>query len=125
MKILYLKTYYSPESVASSYLGDQTQEAFAREGYKMELFTPTPSRGLDKETIKKYRKIRVEEKLNGLLTIRRFPLYAEGKNPILRALRYFIFFCFSHYFICLLLFIFFNVYLIKTNIPITAYPIKT
>lgn len=90
MKILYLKPYHYPEELSSPYLGIQTQEAFAREGYKMELFTPTPSRGLDKETIKKYRKIRVEEKLNGLLTIRRFPLYAEGKNPMLRALRYFI-----------------------------------
>lgn len=90
MKILYLKTYYSPEAVASSYLGDQTQEAFAREGFKIHLFTPTPSRGLDKETIRKYRKIRTEEKLNGMLTIHRFPLYAEGKNALLRALRYFI-----------------------------------
>lgn len=90
MKILYLKTYYSPEAVASSYLGEQTQEAFAREGFKMELFTPTPSRGLDKETIRKYRKIRTEEKLGGMLTIHRFPLYAEGKNSLSRALRYFI-----------------------------------
>lgn len=90
MKLLYLKTYYEPESIASPYLGIQTQEAFAREGFKMELFTPTPSRGLDKETINKYRKIRVEHKLNGMLTVRRFPLYAEGKNPILRAFRYFI-----------------------------------
>ena len=90
MKLLYLKTYYEPESIASPYLGIQTQEAFAHEGFKMELFTPTPSRGLDKKTIKKYRKIRIEHKLNGRLTVRRFPLYAEGKNPILRAFRYFI-----------------------------------
>lgn len=90
MKILYLKSYYYPEAIASPYLGIQTQEAFAKEGYKMELFTSTPSRGLDKETIKKYRKIRKEENLNGMLTIHRFPLYAEGKNPLLRALRYFI-----------------------------------
>lgn len=90
MKILYLKPYHFPEELSSPYLGIQTQEAFAREGFKMDLFTPTPSRGLDKETIAKYRKIRVEQKLDGMLTVRRFPLYAEGKNPILRALRYFI-----------------------------------
>lgn len=88
MKILYFKAYYEPESIASPYLGAQTQEAFAQEGFKMELFTPTPSRGLDKETIKKYRKIRTEEKLNGMLTIHRFALYSEGRNPIFRAIRY-------------------------------------
>lgn len=90
MKVLLFKTYYEPESVASPYLGIHIQETFAKEGFKMELFTPTPSRGLDNETIAKYRKIRVEQKLGGMLTVRRFPLYAEGKNPILRALRYFI-----------------------------------
>ena len=90
MKILYFKAYYEPESIASPYLGEQTQEAFAHEGFKMVLFTPTPSRGLDKETVKKYRKIRLEQKLNGMLTVKRFRLYSEGKNPILRAIRYFI-----------------------------------
>ena len=88
MKALYLKSYYFPESLASSYLGTQTQEAMAREGIKMELYTPMPSRGIDKQTRKIYCKLRVEHKMDGMLTIRRFPLFAEKKSPVLRALRY-------------------------------------
>ena len=88
MKALYLKSYYFPESLASSYLGTQTQEAMAREGIKMELYTPMPSRGIDKQTRKIYSKLRVEHKMDGMLTIRRFPLFAEKKSLALRALRY-------------------------------------
>lgn len=88
MKALYLKSYYYPESLASSYLGQQTQEALACEGIKMELYTPTPSRGIEKTIRKIYRKKLYEQKLEGMLTIHRFPLFAERKNPLFRAFRY-------------------------------------
>lgn len=88
MKILYLKSYYYPESLASSYLGTQTQEAFARAGMKMELYTPVPSRGIDRQTRALYCRRRVEKLMDGMLTVHRFALFAEGKNPVLRALRY-------------------------------------
>lgn len=96
MKILMLPAYYYPESAASFYLGENAREAYAKNGFEMELYCPVPTRGIDQETRKKYKKIKYEEKLDGHLKIHRFNLLAEGKNPIIRALRYFV--CnFKHY----------------------------
>lgn len=54
------------------------------------LYAPTPSRGVTPEVRKEYssKEKRHEELLDGKLTINRFSLYGEGKNPIMRALRY-------------------------------------
>lgn len=90
MKLLYLMSYASPEKAASNYLGQNRNEAFAKEGWYMHVFVPTPCRGLSKEERKKYsgKNYRVETRLDGHQTIHRFAMYAEGQNPILRALRY-------------------------------------
>ena len=88
MKILLLRSYYHPENVASSYIGNNLSEAFADKGFDMELYTPTPTRGVSFEVREKYKKIKYEEKLGGKLKIYRFNMFAEGKNPILRTLRY-------------------------------------
>lgn len=56
----------------------------------MVTYTPTPCRGIDAETRKKYKKIKREERLDGHLVVHRFSMFAEGKNPVLRALRYFL-----------------------------------
>ena len=56
----------------------------------MVTYTPTPCRGIDAETRKKYKKIRLEERFDGHLIVHRFSMFAEGKNPVLRALRYFL-----------------------------------
>ena len=56
----------------------------------MVTYTPTPCRGIDAETRKKYKKIRLEERFDGHLVVHRFSMFAEGKNPVLRALRYFL-----------------------------------
>ena len=47
MKVLYLSSYHYPEDLASSYLSKQIDEAFINEGMTIEIFTPTPSRGID------------------------------------------------------------------------------
>lgn len=88
MKILYLSSYSFPERVASSYLGANRNEAFAKAGFQMECYSPTPSRGVSDEIRKKYKKIKKETRLDGAYTLYRFPLYKEGKNSALRALRY-------------------------------------
>ena len=88
MKILKLSSYFYPERVASSHLGDDLNEAYKRAGIITENYVPTPSRGIDKETRKKYKKIRYEELLDGSIHVHRFPLMKEGKNPIMRAFRY-------------------------------------
>ena len=90
MKILYLSAYSWPEQAASSYLGGNRSKAFADQGWQMINYSPTPCRGIDVETRKKYKKIKYEVRMNGALIHHRFSLFAEGKNPVLRALRYFL-----------------------------------
>ena len=88
MKTLMMRSYFHPEKVASAHLTNDMLKAFAESSVITELYTPIPTRGIDKETRKKYKKIPYEEFYNGNLHIHRFPLMREGKNPILRALRY-------------------------------------
>lgn len=94
IKILRLSAYYSPEQAASSYLGQNRNQAFADAGFEMHIFTPTPTRGVTKEVREEYKRNKMEEVLyNGAQKVHRFNLYGEGKNPLLRALRYFLLCC--------------------------------
>ena len=88
VKILYLPAYFYPETAASSYLGENRNQAFADAGFEIEAYVPMPCRGISKEVRKEYKKRRVEILYDGKMTLHRFSMYAEGKNPILRALRY-------------------------------------
>ena len=88
MKILYLPAYFYPETAASSYLGENRNQAFADAGFEIDAYAPMPCRGISKEVRKEYKKRRVEKLYDGKMTLHRFSMYAEGKNPILRALRY-------------------------------------
>lgn len=88
MKILFLSAYFHPEQAASPYLGENRNQAFADAGFKMVTYVPTPTRGVTPEIRKKYKKIKYEERLDGASVVHRFSMFAEGKNPILRALRY-------------------------------------
>ena len=88
MKILLLPAYFYPEQAASSYLGDNIRQAMCEAGCVLELYAPMPTRGISKEVREKYKKCQVEYWHDGKLEIHRFSMYGEGKNPILRALRY-------------------------------------
>lgn len=90
MKILFLPAYYYPEHAASSYLGDDLRTALCKSGAEIVLYAPTPSRGVTQEVRKEYssKEKRHEVLLDGRLKVNRFSLYAEGKNPVMRALRY-------------------------------------
>jgi glycosyltransferase involved in cell wall biosynthesis len=90
MKILYLTAYSYPEKTSSSNLGGNRNQAFVEQGWNMVTYTPTPCRGIDEETRKKYKKIKQEIRFDGHLVVHRFSMFAEGKNPVLRALRYFL-----------------------------------
>ena len=100
MKLLFLPAYSFPEKAASPYLGENRNEAFANAGFTMEAYVPTPCRGISKEVREKYKKIKYEEMLDGKYQIHRFSMYAEGRNPILRALRYMFCFCKQFYYGC-------------------------
>ena len=91
MKVLYLNAYFFPEDLASSYLGHNVREALAKSDAEVVLFAPTPSRGVSKETRQEYSSVKKNEVwYDGKMQIRRFSLYGEGKNPLLRAFRYFL-----------------------------------
>lgn len=88
MKILLLPAYFYPEQAASSYLGDNIRQALCKFGYELELYTPMPTRGVTDELRKKYINNKTEKWYGGKQIVYRFSMYDEGKNPILRALRY-------------------------------------
>ena len=88
MKILLLPAYFFPEQAASSYLGDNIRQALCEANCELQLYTPMPTRGVSNEEREKYKKLKLEYWHDGKLEIHRFSMYGEGKNPILRALRY-------------------------------------
>ena len=88
MKILRLASYCHPEQIASSHLAKDLQEAYEKAGIVCEIHTPTPCRGIDAETRKKYKKIKYEELNGGYVQIHRYAMFKEPKNSILRAFRY-------------------------------------
>ncbi len=90
MKLLFLLAYSFPEQAASGYLGRNLNQAYIEQGWDMVYYTPTPCRGIDAETRKKYKKIKREVRFEGHLVVHRFSMFAEGKNALLRAFRYFL-----------------------------------
>ena len=89
MRILYLNAYFKPEKISSAHLSEAMRQGLAAAGHTMQLYAPTPTRGVSDQVRKEYKKNRKREvELDGALEIYRFPLYREGKNSIARAIRY-------------------------------------
>lgn len=91
MKLVYLVQYFSPEKASGLQLVEDLLEGFSEHGWKTDVFTPTPTRGITDEQRKEYAHKRVEVKYDGKLTIHRMHLYREGKGFISRAIRYVLF----------------------------------
>ena len=90
MKILKFSSYCTPEQISSTHLTKDLNEAYLKAGFQTVIYAPTPTRGVSKEVRAKYKKIKYEELENGQVIIHRFAMFREGKNPIQRALRYFL-----------------------------------
>lgn len=88
MKILQLTGYFLPEKAASIYLTENRLEAFAKEGFNMVIHASRPTRGLSDEEYAEYKHKNMEMMYGGNLRVHRFAMYREGRNPILRAMRY-------------------------------------
>lgn len=90
LRLLYLPAYFFPELVASSYLASNRNLAFVDAGFDVITYTATPCRGISSEVRAEYCKKEhlVEKMYNGHMTVHRFSMYAEGKKPMMRALRY-------------------------------------
>lgn len=91
MKLVYLVQYFSPEKASGLQLVEDLLEGFSAHGWKTDVFTPTPTRGVTDEQRKEYAHKRVEVKYDGRLTIHRMHLYREGKGFVGRAIRYLLF----------------------------------
>ena len=92
MRILYLPSYFFPEKAASNYLNENRNQAYADAGFDILTYTPTPCRGITQDEHKKYcsKEYREEWMYDGKMKVCRFRMFREGKNPIMRALRYFL-----------------------------------
>lgn len=88
MKILAFSAYYTPEIAASMYLTEDIYKGIVDAGNTLDVFVPMPTRGIDETTRQQYKNKKIEKKYDGKFTIHRFSMYGEGKNNLLRALRY-------------------------------------
>lgn len=91
MKLIYFVQYYTPEKASGLSLVEDLLDGFSQHGWKTDVFTPTPTRGVTNEQRKEYARKRVEVKYGGRLTIHRMHLYREGKGFVGRAIRYVLF----------------------------------
>ncbi|MGM9672519.1 MAG: glycosyltransferase family 4 protein [Bacteroidaceae bacterium] len=88
MKVLQLTGYFLPEKAASIYLTENRLEAFGKAGIDTVIWASRPTRGLSDEEYEEYKHKKLEMMNDGKVTVKRFAMYREGRNPILRALRY-------------------------------------
>lgn len=86
MKILIPFSYYHPEHCAGIYIVDDVMQAAASEGISSLITVPTPTRNVPAGA----HWLRDEEQYDGMVRVHRFRMFGEGKNPFLRALRYFL-----------------------------------
>ena len=90
MKILKLPPYYFPEQVSSTHLSADLTEGFVSKGWLVENIVPMPCIGISDELRNEYKHKRHEILYDGKVTVNRFPMFKEGRNPVIRALRYFL-----------------------------------
>ena len=88
MKVLFLNAYFHPESVAFTHLEHDLLSALTKEKHEITVICPSPTRGISKEIAQQYKKIKTEDLYDGQVHAVRFWAPQEGKNPILRAIRY-------------------------------------
>ena len=88
-KVLFLDAYYDPEITAFAHLENDLKNALIAQGYQIEIICPLPTRGIGRETRLAYKKKKIESLHNGQVRVKRFWAPKEGKNPLIRAIRYF------------------------------------
>lgn len=88
MKILEIPGYFYPEQMSSTQMDDDRYRAFAKAGIETELYAATPTRNVTDDVRREFKKKRLEKLYDGQMTVHRYSLYREGKNPLLRAFRY-------------------------------------
>ena len=87
MKILFVNAYFYPENIAFSHLEKDIIEGLQNAGHEISVICPTPTRGVSDEVHREYKR-RKREEINGV-KVQRYAAPKEGRNPIIRAFRYF------------------------------------
>ena len=89
MRILFVNAYFMPETIAFSHLEKDLIEGLVSAGHEIEVICPTPTRSVSDKVYKHYKSIKSEDLYDGKVHVRRFSAPREGKNPLVRAFRYF------------------------------------
>ena len=84
MRLILPIAYYHPEQCAGLYIIDDIMKQAAKNDINSMLLVPSPTRNVPEHA--KWTKD--EYCQDGMIHIHRFAMYGEGKNPLLRALRY-------------------------------------
>lgn len=84
MRILIPFSYFHPEQCAGLFVIDDMTEEAAKQGIESLITVPTPTRNVEPGA----KWDRNESLREGMVQIHRFQMYGEGKNHVLRALRY-------------------------------------
>lgn len=89
MNLLFLDSYFEPETIAYTHLEKNLLEGLVKEGSKVQVICPTPTRGVNAQVREEYKGRKSEKLHSGKVRVRRFWAPQEGRNPIIRAFRYF------------------------------------
>lgn len=89
MRVLFVNAYFTPETIAFSHLEKDLIEELVSAGYEIEVICPSPTRSVSDEVYEQYKTIKTEYLYGGKVHVRRFFAPREGKNPLVRAFRYF------------------------------------
>lgn len=84
MKVIFPFSYYYPEQCAGIFVVDDLMHRLADEGDESVIYVPTPTRNVREGVEWKRKEVHCDDKM----VVKRFRMYGEGKNPLLRALRY-------------------------------------
>ena len=84
MKVIFPFSYYYPEQCAGIFVVDDLMHRLAAEGDESVIYVPTPTRNVREGVEWKRKEVLCDDKM----VVKRFRMYGEGKNPLLRALRY-------------------------------------
>lgn len=88
MKVLFLESYFKPEKTSGAHLAEDVRVGLVQRGHTLHIWAPSPTRGVSDEVRREYRRKKKQTDYDGNAQIRRFYMFREGRNPLVRALRY-------------------------------------
>ena len=89
MNLLFINAYFTPEVIAFTHLEQDLIEGILAAEHRISVLCPTPTRGVDEDTVRIYRAKKKENLYGGKVSVQRFLAPREGKSPVIRAFRYF------------------------------------